>query len=190
MPVLLADGPSLTSLESTMPLFPSRKLLAVPGSRRSDLLGWVSAATKLSKGRRSPALCAELKAERNRHRSTVPVLVVPKLGKVQVISKQTTSWWFSKGFRKRRNCSCRKGRATILYGKDLLHLDQAKNDESSFQLEIGQMGFCFVYSEFFPSSLVCFFAFTRGVLVRARAFDASDSIPGPPSLSQPRSTHR
>lgn len=25
---------------------------------------------------------------------------------------------------------------------------------------------------------------------RARAFDASDSIPGPPSLSQPRSTHR
>ncbi|KAK4337487.1 hypothetical protein RND71_008061 [Anisodus tanguticus] len=41
MPVLLADGPSLTSLESTMPLFPSRKLLAVPGSRRFDLLGWV-----------------------------------------------------------------------------------------------------------------------------------------------------
>uniref|UniRef100_A0A3Q7HZZ2 Uncharacterized protein n=1 Tax=Solanum lycopersicum TaxID=4081 RepID=A0A3Q7HZZ2_SOLLC len=53
------------------------------------------------------------------------------LGKVQVISKQTTSWWFSKGFRKRRNCSCQKGRATILYGKDLPHLDQAKNDESS-----------------------------------------------------------
>ncbi|KAG5620576.1 hypothetical protein H5410_005794 [Solanum commersonii] len=35
------------------------------------------------------------------------------------------------GFRKRRNCSCRKGKATILYGKDLPHLDQAKNDESS-----------------------------------------------------------
>ncbi|KAK4363487.1 hypothetical protein RND71_018728 [Anisodus tanguticus] len=33
-------------------------------------------------------------------------------------------------------------------------------------LEIGRMGFCFVYSEFFPSSPVCFFAFTRGVLVR------------------------
>lgn len=28
------------------------------------------------------------------------------------------------------------------------------------------MGFCFVYSEFFPSSQVCFFAFTRGVIVR------------------------
>ncbi|KAF3685147.1 hypothetical protein FXO37_00889 [Capsicum annuum] len=41
MPVLLADGPSLTSLESTMPLFPSWKLLAVPGSRRFDFLGMI-----------------------------------------------------------------------------------------------------------------------------------------------------
>ncbi|KAG5606572.1 hypothetical protein H5410_028064 [Solanum commersonii] len=40
MPVLLADGPLFTSMESTMPFFPSRKLLDVPGSRRFDLLGW------------------------------------------------------------------------------------------------------------------------------------------------------
>ena len=32
IPELLTDGPSLTSLESTMPLFPSRKLLDGTGS--------------------------------------------------------------------------------------------------------------------------------------------------------------
>ncbi|KAK4370254.1 hypothetical protein RND71_009729 [Anisodus tanguticus] len=41
MPVLLADCPSLTSLKLMIPLFPSRKLLVVPWSRRFDLLGWV-----------------------------------------------------------------------------------------------------------------------------------------------------
>lgn len=50
-----------------------------------------------------------------------PVLVL-------VLSNPTTSWWFSKGNRKRRNFSCRKGRATIW--KDIKNLDQAPSVEA------------------------------------------------------------
>ncbi|KAK4370255.1 hypothetical protein RND71_009730 [Anisodus tanguticus] len=48
---------------------------------------------------------------------------------------------------------------------DLMLFRNTQNSRGC-RLEIGQMGFCFVYSEFFPSSLVCFFAFTHEVLVR------------------------
>ncbi|KAK4364424.1 hypothetical protein RND71_015782 [Anisodus tanguticus] len=47
-----------------------------------------------------------------------------------------------------------------------LMLSRKSQNSRGCRLEIGQTGFCFVYSEFFPSSLVFFFPFTRVALVR------------------------
>ncbi|MCD7451240.1 hypothetical protein HAX54_010256 [Datura stramonium] len=118
------------------------------GHKRLFKVYWLSCLCGTSKAK--PRLCTE--KDRRNWKSAVTDLIFSFLGKVQVISKQTTSWWFSKGFRKRRNCCVGRSRATILYG--LLRSAQ-------------EVIFFLIQSIAAPSFLAN----------RARAFDASDSIP-------------